>query len=113
MAFIFKRKLEYTLFLNLHLGLHDTWYMKPRPHFAWFRVAQAYVNQKKLDTETKILQANAAQFSKQTTQWLHLVEDFNQSLKVQMFLTTSIVKPWKPMCYLVSDLCFGWRERKY
>ena len=46
------------------------------------RVANAYVNQKKLDTETKILQANAAQFSKQTVQWLKLVEDFNTALKV-------------------------------
>ena len=45
-------------------------------------VAQAYVNQKKLDTETKLLQVNAAQFAKQTTQWLKLVEDFNQALKV-------------------------------
>lgn len=45
-------------------------------------VAQAYVNQKKLDTETKILQANVNQFAKQTTQWLKLVEDFNQALKV-------------------------------
>ncbi|KAK3590413.1 hypothetical protein CHS0354_022535 [Potamilus streckersoni] len=44
-------------------------------------VAQAYVNQKKLDTETKILQANAAQFSKQTSHWLKLVEDFNTALK--------------------------------
>ncbi|KAK7477076.1 hypothetical protein BaRGS_00031662 [Batillaria attramentaria] len=44
-------------------------------------VAQAYVNQKKLDTETRILQANAAQFSKQTLQWLKLVEDFNTALK--------------------------------
>ncbi|KAI0240279.1 Biogenesis of lysosome-related organelles complex 1 subunit 1 [Lamellibrachia satsuma] len=44
-------------------------------------VAQAYVNQKKLDTETKILQANATHFARQTTQWLKLVEDFNQSLK--------------------------------
>ena len=51
-------------------------------HFYSFRVAQAYVNQKKLDTETKILQANATQFAKQTMQWLKLVEDFNQSLKV-------------------------------
>ena len=46
------------------------------------RVAQAYVNQKKLDTETKILQANTASFAKQTLQWLKLVEDFNTSLKV-------------------------------
>lgn len=44
-------------------------------------VAQAYVNQKKLDTETKILQANVAQFSKQTTQWLKLIEEFNQAVK--------------------------------
>ncbi|VDI23466.1 biogenesis of lysosome-related organelles complex 1 subunit 1 [Mytilus galloprovincialis] len=44
-------------------------------------VAQAYINQKKLDTETKILQANAAQFSKQTLQWLKLVEDFNTAQK--------------------------------
>ncbi|KAK3759832.1 hypothetical protein RRG08_028834 [Elysia crispata] len=44
-------------------------------------VAQAYVNQKKLDTETRILQANAAQFSKQTMLWLKLVEDFNTALK--------------------------------
>ena len=47
-----------------------------------YSVAQAYVNQKKLDTETKILQANVNQFAKQTTQWLKLVEDFNQALKV-------------------------------
>jgi len=44
-------------------------------------VAQAYVNQKKLDTETRILQANAGQFARQTAQWLKLVEDFNTSLK--------------------------------
>jgi len=44
-------------------------------------VAQAYVNQKKLDTETKILQSNVTQFARQTTQWLRLIEDFNQSLK--------------------------------
>jgi len=44
-------------------------------------VAQAYVNQKKLDTETKLLHANAAHFAKQTTLWLKLVEDFNTSLK--------------------------------
>ena len=46
-------------------------------------MAQAYVNQKKLDTETKILQANAGQFAKQTMQWLKLVEDFNTALKVR------------------------------
>ncbi|XP_040197075.1 biogenesis of lysosome-related organelles complex 1 subunit 1 isoform X2 [Rana temporaria] len=44
-------------------------------------VAQAYVNQRKLDHEVKTLQIQAAQFSKQTTQWIGLVENFNQALK--------------------------------
>lgn len=48
-----------------------------------FRVAQAYVNQRKLDHEVKTLQIQAAQFSKQTTQWIGLVENFNQALKVR------------------------------
>ena len=56
--------------------------LKPTFHLFIFSVAQAYINQKKLDTETKILQANASQFSKQTLQWLKLVEDFNTALKV-------------------------------
>jgi len=55
-------------------------------------VAQAYVNQKKLDTETKILHANVTHFAKQTTQWLKLVEDFNQALKVsQSSATVSVM----------------------
>ncbi|XP_073470115.1 biogenesis of lysosome-related organelles complex 1 subunit 1 isoform X1 [Aquarana catesbeiana] len=45
------------------------------------RVAQAYVNQRKLDHEVKTLQIQAAQFAKQTTQWIGLVENFNQALK--------------------------------
>lgn len=44
-------------------------------------VAQAYVNQRKLDHEVKTLQIQAAQFAKQTTQWIGLVENFNQALK--------------------------------
>ncbi|KAM4048251.1 biogenesis of lysosome-related organelles complex 1 subunit 1 [Anomaloglossus baeobatrachus] len=44
-------------------------------------VAQAYVNQRKLDHEVKILQTQASQFAKQTTQWISLVENFNQALK--------------------------------
>ena len=43
----------------------------------------AYDNEKKLDTEAKQLQANAAQFAKQSMQWLQLVENFNGALKVQ------------------------------
>ncbi|XP_076361443.1 biogenesis of lysosome-related organelles complex 1 subunit 1 [Tachypleus tridentatus] len=44
-------------------------------------VAQAYLNQKRLDAEAKQLHMNATQFAKQTTQWLQLVDNFNQSLK--------------------------------
>ncbi|NWX43482.1 BL1S1 protein, partial [Steatornis caripensis] len=44
-------------------------------------VAQAYVNQRKLDHEVKTLQAQAAQFAKQTGQWITMVENFNQALK--------------------------------
>lgn len=46
------------------------------------RVAQAYVNQRKLDHEVKTLQVQAAQFAKQTGQWITMVENFNQALKV-------------------------------
>ncbi|KAK2506157.1 hypothetical protein MC885_017405 [Smutsia gigantea] len=44
-------------------------------------VAQAYMNQRKLDHEVKILQVQAAQFAKQTGQWIGMVENFNQALK--------------------------------
>jgi len=44
-------------------------------------VAQAYINQKKIDSEAKQLQTNAAQFSKQTTAWLTLLDNFNEALK--------------------------------
>ncbi|XP_031675435.1 biogenesis of lysosome-related organelles complex 1 subunit 1 isoform X1 [Oncorhynchus kisutch] len=45
-------------------------------------VAQAYVNQRKLDHEVKTLQVQAGQFSKQTAQWISMVEGFNQALKI-------------------------------
>uniref|UniRef100_A0A8C6N5S5 Biogenesis of lysosome-related organelles complex 1 subunit 1 n=1 Tax=Mus spicilegus TaxID=10103 RepID=A0A8C6N5S5_MUSSI len=41
-------------------------------------VAQAYMNQRKLDHEVKTLQVQAAQFAKQTGQWIGMVENFNQ-----------------------------------
>uniref|UniRef100_A0A8D0CKW9 Biogenesis of lysosome-related organelles complex 1 subunit 1 n=1 Tax=Scleropages formosus TaxID=113540 RepID=A0A8D0CKW9_SCLFO len=44
-------------------------------------VAQAYVNQRKLDHEVKTLQVQASQFAKQTSQWISMVESFNQALK--------------------------------
>lgn len=44
-------------------------------------VAQAYLNQKKLDAEAKQLHTSAQAFSKQTQQWLTLVESFSNALK--------------------------------
>ena len=44
-------------------------------------VAQAYLNEKKLDSEARQLQQHAASFSRQTQQWLQLVESFSSALK--------------------------------
>lgn len=44
-------------------------------------MAQAYLNQKKLDAEAKQLHQSAIVFSKQTSQWLSLIDNFNSALK--------------------------------
>jgi hypothetical protein len=44
-------------------------------------VAQAYLNQKRLDAEAKRLHSHAAEFAKQTHAWINLVDSFNSSLK--------------------------------
>lgn len=44
-------------------------------------VAQAYLNQKRLDAEAKRLHCNATEFAKQTQNWITLVDSFNSSLK--------------------------------
>nr|CAH7728577.1 unnamed protein product [Callosobruchus chinensis] len=44
-------------------------------------VAQAYLNQKRLDAEAKQLHTSAAAFGKHTQQWLQLVEQFSGALK--------------------------------
>ena len=44
-------------------------------------VAQAYLNQKRLDAEAKRLHANATEFARQTQNWISLVDSFNNSLK--------------------------------
>lgn len=41
-----------------------------------YRVAQAYINEKKLDSEMRTLTQNANQFAKQTGAWLSLVMGF-------------------------------------
>lgn len=44
-------------------------------------VAQAYLNQKRLDAEAKQLHIGATNFAKQTQQWLQLIDGFSSSLK--------------------------------
>lgn len=44
-------------------------------------VAQAYLNQKKLDAEAKQLHTSATNFSKHIHQWLNLVDSFSSALK--------------------------------
>jgi len=44
-------------------------------------VAQAYLNQKRLDLEAKNLNTNANNFHKQTLAWMSLLENFTSSLK--------------------------------
>ncbi|XP_005185277.1 biogenesis of lysosome-related organelles complex 1 subunit 1-like [Musca domestica] len=44
-------------------------------------VAQAYLNQKKLDAEAKQLHVGATNFAKQTQQWLQLIDNFSSALK--------------------------------
>lgn len=57
-----------------------------------FRVAQAYLNQKRLDSEASQLEQNATNFQRQTSQWLTLVSSFTDSMKevghVQNWATT-------------------------
>lgn len=53
------------------------------------------MNQRKLDHEVKTLQVQAAQFAKQTGQWIGMVENFNQALKVghAPHITSTILGP--------------------
>ncbi|KAM7343907.1 biogenesis of lysosome-related organelles complex 1 subunit 1 [Cochliomyia hominivorax] len=44
-------------------------------------VAQAYLNQKRLDAEAKQLHIGATNFAKQTQQWLQLIDNFSSALK--------------------------------
>lgn len=44
-------------------------------------VERAYNNQRALENEAKQLQVQVARFSKQTQQWVSMVENFNQALK--------------------------------
>uniref|UniRef100_A0A8C3YCK1 Biogenesis of lysosome-related organelles complex 1 subunit 1 n=1 Tax=Catagonus wagneri TaxID=51154 RepID=A0A8C3YCK1_9CETA len=61
-------------------------------------MAQAYINQRKLDHEVKTRQVQAAQFAKQTGQWIGMVENFNQTPK-----ELRNVENWAPSIEL--DMC--------
>jgi len=45
------------------------------------KIGHAYSNQRRLDSEARKLQSSAATLAKQTTQWLQLIDNFNQALK--------------------------------
>lgn len=46
-------------------------------------VAQAYLNQKRLDAEAKQLHASANNFSRQTYLWMSQIDAFSNALKVR------------------------------
>lgn len=48
-------------------------------------VSKVFTNQKKIEVQAVQLQTQTERFSKQTAQWLQLIEGFNQSLKVASF----------------------------
>ena len=50
--------------------------------FSFSSIARAYSNQRKIDAEIRTLQSNVDQFTKQTNQWLHLMDGLNNSVKV-------------------------------
>ncbi len=47
-------------------------------------VANVFTNQKKLEQEARTLQAQTTRFSKQTAQWVTMIDQFNQALKVML-----------------------------
>lgn len=44
-------------------------------------VARVFSNQKKIESETKHLENEAAKLHKQTNSWIQLIEDFSDALK--------------------------------
>jgi hypothetical protein len=67
-------------------------------------VSKVFTNQKKIEVQAVQLQTQTERFSKQTAQWLQLIEGFNQSLKV---LEPPLLKSCLPSVLLT--LCFGTR----
>lgn len=56
------------------------------------RVTAAFKSQREIEAEAKRLQTAAAQYDRQSREWLKLVEEFNAALKVASVLWTIAVK---------------------
>lgn len=66
---------------HLNVGVAQaSWCQSSDPEII-LQTFQAYLNQKRLDSEAKQLHLNATNFSKQTAAWLQLIDSFNNSLK--------------------------------
>ena len=52
-------------------------------------MSTAYAQQRRLEAESRALQAGAAQLDKQAVGWIKAVDDFNQALKVSRFPNAS------------------------
>lgn len=50
------------------------------------RVAQVFKNERDLEADAKRLQAAAAVYQKQCKDWLDMVDQFDNALKVKLFL---------------------------
>lgn len=73
----FTSKLVHNLNEGLALILKENCFQ----YFLVSSVARAYVNQRKLDAESKQLVANIDHFSRSMNQWTNLMNNFNDSLK--------------------------------
>ena len=51
-----------------------------------FRVAEAYTNQKQIESKIKLLNQNTGIFLKQTQQWIQSLDHFNTALKVHLYI---------------------------
>ena len=46
-------------------------------------MSEGFTNQKQLEVEAKNLQTQSAKYAKQTSQWLSMIDSFNNALKVR------------------------------
>lgn len=85
-------------FLNLEIFVRSSYMFVFLGGFG--SVAQAYLNQKRLDAEAKQLHTSATNFSKQTQQWMNLIEGFSSALKVSV----KILWCYKLSCQIQNEI---------